>query len=90
MNCPKNIRDFVKQLKQSKELVQIDTLVSANLEITEITDRVSKEQGFENKALLFTNVEGYDMPVLINSFGSYKRMQMALGVDSFEEIQKYY
>ena len=87
MQCPKNIRDWLKQLKTQNELVQIDVPVSTHLEITEITDRVSKEQGQSNKALLFTNVKNYNMPVLINTFGSLKRMEMALGVQSFSEIQ---
>ena len=55
------------------------------LEITEITDRVSKSLG-GGKALFFENVEGSSIPVLINTFGSQRRMTAALGVENFNEI----
>ena len=84
----KNLKEFIAHLKQQDELLEIDTAVSAELEITEITDRVSKEQGFPNKALLFRNVEGYEMPVLTNAFGSYRRMAMSLGVNDVREVAK--
>lgn len=84
----KNLKEFITHLKQQDELLEIDTSVSAELEITEITDRASKEQGFPNKALLFRDVEGYEMPVLTNAFGSYRRMAMALGVNDVREVAK--
>lgn len=88
----KDLREFLDLLRREGELVEIDTPVSTELEIAEITDRVSKQQGAENKALLFTNPLGpdgekYDIPVLINTVGSHKRMLMALGVDNYETIQ---
>ncbi|HBG50157.1 MAG TPA: menaquinone biosynthesis decarboxylase, partial [Cyanobacteria bacterium UBA9971] len=58
----------------------------SELEITEITDRASKGKDFPNKALLFKNVEGYEMPVLTNAFGSFERMALSLGVDNVKEI----
>ena len=78
-----NLRDFVKALEQEGELKRIKTEVSPDLEISQITDRVSKAEG---PALLFENVAGSQMPLLINAFGSYKRMAMALGVDDLNEI----
>ena len=78
-----NLRDFVNALEQEGELKRIKTEVSPDLEISQITDRVSKAEG---PALLFENVEGSQMPLLINAFGSYKRMAMALGVDDLNEI----
>ena len=78
-----SLRDFVKSLEQEGELKRIKTKVSPNLEISQITDRVSKAEG---PALLFENVEGSEMPLLINAFGSYKRMAMALGVDDLNKI----
>ncbi len=78
-----SLRDFVKSLEQEGELIRIKTEVSPNLEISQITDRVSKAEG---PALLFENVEGSEMPLLINAFGSYKRMAMALGVDDLNKI----
>lgn len=78
-----SLRDFVKTLEQEGELKRIKTKVSPNLEVSQITDRVSKAEG---PALLFENVEGSEMPLLINAFGSYKRMAMALGVDDLNKI----
>jgi 4-hydroxy-3-polyprenylbenzoate decarboxylase len=78
-----SLRDFVKTLEDAGELKRIKAKVSPDLEITEITDRVSKAEG---PALLFENVEGSRMPLLINAFGSYRRMAMALGVDDLDEI----
>ena len=63
-----SLSDFVKELEQAGELKRIKAGVSPDLEITQITDRVSKEGG---PALLFEKVEGSDMPLLINAFGSY-------------------
>ncbi|MBX2860859.1 MAG: menaquinone biosynthesis decarboxylase [Vampirovibrio sp.] len=83
-----DLQEFITLLKARGELIEIDTPVSTELEITEITDRVSKQQGVDNKALLFTNVEGYDIPVLINALGSHERMLLALGVETYEEIQE--
>lgn len=79
----KDLREFINDLEANDELLRITEEVDAKLEITEITDRISKSTAGElpgNKALLFENVKGYDMPILINSMGSHKRMQMALGV----------
>ncbi len=84
----KNLKDFINKLKKENELLEIDTPVSSELEITEITDRASKEKGFPNKALLFKNVEGYEMPVLTNAFGSYDRMAFSLGTNSVKDIAK--
>lgn len=81
-----DLREFLDVLEREDELVRIDAPVSCDLEIAAITDRVSKSRGTANKALLFTNVEGYDMPVLINAFGSMKRICRALEVDDLDEI----
>jgi 4-hydroxy-3-polyprenylbenzoate decarboxylase len=82
----KNINEFIQTLKDQNELLEINTPVSCDLEITEITDRASKNQGFPNKALLFNNVKDYDIPVLTNAFGSFKRMELALSVNNIREI----
>ncbi len=81
-----DLKAFVDELIQCNELVTINTEVDAYLEIAEITDRVSKTPGKQNKALLFTNVKNYQMPVLINAFGSDKRICMALGVEKLDDI----
>jgi 4-hydroxy-3-polyprenylbenzoate decarboxylase len=80
-----SLREFVDRLENENELVRIKDHVSPILEITEITDRVSKQPG-GGEALLFENVEGSNIPVLINAFGSSKRINMALGVLDIEKI----
>ena len=83
----KSLADFVRRLEKAGELVRISAPVSAELEITEIADRVMKAPANKNKALLFENVRGADMPVLINMFGSPTRMAWALGVDDLEDLR---
>ena len=83
-----NLSQFLELLESEGELVRISTPVSQDLEITEITDRVSKGNNDQNKALLFENVEGTEFPILINAFGSERRMALALGVNSLEELKE--
>jgi len=78
-----DLRDFISRLERENELVRVRARVSADLEITEIADRTVKRGG---PALLFENVAGSSLPVLINHYGTQKRMAMALGVDSLDEI----
>src|SRR5512141_465005 len=82
----RDLHEFVQLLEQRGELVRIKTQVDPELEITEITDRISKGLAAQNKALLFENVKGSALPVLINAFGSASRMAWALGVDDLEEL----
>lgn len=81
-----DLRAFIKTLDEQGELMTIKAPVSTDLEIAEICDRVSKTPGSGNKALLFTNVTGYQMPVLINAFGNMKRMCLALETESLDDI----
>ncbi|MDI3281243.1 MAG: menaquinone biosynthesis decarboxylase [Bacillota bacterium] len=81
----KDLREFMARLEAEQELVRVQAEVDAELEITEITDRVSKRGG---PALLFENVRGYDVPVLTNAFGSLRRMALALEVSSLDEIAR--
>lgn len=80
----KHLKHFIDTLEQAGELIRIKTYVNPELEIAEITDRVSKMPG-GGKALLFENT-GYDFPVLINSMGSNKRMCLALGVNHLDDV----
>ena len=89
-----SLRDFADALERAGELSRVSAPVSPILEISEITDRLSKTpaphaskhaKAFDphhahlgGPALLFENVDGSSMPVLINAFGSYRRMEMAL------------
>ncbi|MDQ2873014.1 MAG: UbiD family decarboxylase, partial [Candidatus Eremiobacteraeota bacterium] len=74
---------FVDALRRAGELHSIEAPVDPRLEISEITDRVVKAGG---PALLFRNVNGSAYPVLTNQFGSERRMAMAFGASSLDEV----
>lgn len=76
------LREFVNKLEKDNELIRIKDFVSPHLQITEITDRISKANG---KALLFEN-NGTSFPLLINGYGSEARMCTALGVETLNNI----
>ena len=78
------LNDFISVLEKNGELHRIKTFVDPLLEIAEITDRVTKTGG---KALLFEN-NGTGFPVLINAFGSDKRLALALGRNDISEAGK--
>ena len=82
----KNQQEFIQALEKAGELFRIKTYVNPRLEIAEITDRISKTAN-GGKALLFENT-GYDFPVLMNAYGSEKRMCMAFGVHQLDDIAK--
>jgi 4-hydroxy-3-polyprenylbenzoate decarboxylase len=78
------LSDFIDHLEKSGELLRTKTFVDPVLEIAEVTDRISKTGG---KALLFENT-GTAFPVLINGFGSEKRMSMAIGRNDLNDAGK--
>src|SRR5580658_4347965 len=78
-----DLREFIRALEKNKELKRISFEVDPKLEMTEFADRSVKHGG---PALLFENPKGSKVPVLINSFASMRRMEIALKVDSIEEI----
>jgi len=82
----KNQQQFIDALDKAGELVRIKTYVDPHLEMAEITDRMSKSGG-GGKAILFEN-SGYAFPVLMNAYGSEKRMCMALGVDKLDDTAR--
>ena len=82
----RDLREFIAELERRGLLRRIQTEVDAELEITEITDRVSKAEGAKNVALLFENVKGYSTPVLMNAFGSMERMAIAFGVEKVDDV----
>ena len=87
----KDLRDFVTRLEREGELKRLRVEVDVDLEITEVTDRVSKSGG---PALLFEKPcsakDGakYTMPVLINALGSKRRIELALQVNSLEDVAR--
>jgi len=92
MKAYEDLREWIAALEKAGELKRISAEVDPVLEITEITDRVSKGAARKygrpgGPALLFENVRGAaGIPVLINQFGSERRMQMALGVEQLDEV----
>ncbi|MGH9748693.1 MAG: menaquinone biosynthesis decarboxylase [Candidatus Polarisedimenticolia bacterium] len=80
-----DLRAFLRLLEERGELARVREPVSVDLEISAITDRVSKSPG-GGRALLFERPEGYDVPVLINTLGSSGRMRLALEVASLEDF----
>ncbi len=76
----KNLTQFVDALDSAGMLLRIKEFVDPIFEITEITDRQSKQPG-GGKAILFENT-GTDFPVLTNAFGSNERVALALGIKS--------
>jgi len=79
----KDLRDWIALLEREGELVRISAEVDPDLEITEIVDRVVKAGG---PALLFENPKGAEHPLLINQFGTERRMALAFGVDSLDDV----
>ncbi len=77
------LRDFVRLLEERGELTAVDHPVDPVLEMTEIADRMVKNGG---PALLFRQVKGSSMPVLVNQFGSHERMCLALRTPSYEAL----
>ena len=97
-----DLQTFVAELERRDQLRRVRAEVSPILELAEIADRVMKQPCPEGakgapatdpirgdkggRALLFENVSGSSIPVLINAFGSYGRIQLALGCDSLEQL----
>lgn len=82
----KNLSSYIAFLEREGELVRVSAPVEPVLEIAEITDRVSKSSG-GGKALVFENT-GTGFPVVTNLFGSERRIAMALGAESLDEISE--
>ena len=87
----KDLREFIARIERENELKRISAEVDVDLEITEITDRVSKADG---PALLFEKPRSakdgitYSMPLLINTVGSRRRLKIALEVNSIEDVAR--
>src|ERR1043165_7691730 len=94
------LSDFLALLEKNNELARVQARVSPALEIGAICDRICKTPAphghseldrsdaakLGGKALLFENVEGAEMPVAINTFGSYWRVNQALGTENLEAL----
>jgi 4-hydroxy-3-polyprenylbenzoate decarboxylase len=86
----RDLRDFVKALEKAGELKRIKAEVDPVLEITEVTQRVARDlkraKNSVGPALLFERPKGSRYPLLVNTFGSVKRMTMAFEVDELDEV----
>jgi len=80
-----DLREFITELEKQGELKRISTPVDAYLEITEICRRTLDKQG---PALLFENVNGSDIPVLANLFGTTRRVAMAMGQEDLAALRE--
>jgi len=80
-----DLRDFIRKLQKENELKRISIEVDPVLEIAEFADRSVKSGG---PALLFEHPKGYKIPVLINGYASLRRMELALEVESVEEVAR--
>ena len=86
-----DLREWIAALDRAGELRKIRTEADPILEIAEIADRVSKSSpqkyGAGGPALLFQNIKGHPgTQLLINQFGSERRMRLALEVDALDEV----
>ncbi len=79
----RDLKSYLKALKEKGLLTDIDVPVDPELEITEITDRVSKAYG---NALRFNHVKNSKFPLVINAMGTYERLNLGLGVKDLDEI----
>ena len=78
-----DLHEWVALLEREGELLRVAAEVDADLEITEIVDRTVKSRG---PALLFENVRGSRLPLLINQFGTERRMCLAFGVEELDQL----
>src|SRR5204862_1147354 len=83
MSAPGDLREWIRLLEREGELARVGAEVDPYLEVTEITDRVVKAGG---PALLFERPKGSEHPLLINQFGTERRMCLALGAESLDEV----
>jgi 4-hydroxy-3-polyprenylbenzoate decarboxylase len=95
-----NLRSFLDHLDAHGELAKVKAEVDPVLEVAAVADRVMKSpapRGHDEvdrhvhadkggRALLFQNVRGSDMPICINAFGSYRRIEEALGTPTLEHL----
>jgi 4-hydroxy-3-polyprenylbenzoate decarboxylase len=80
---PRDLRDWIALLEREGELVRVQAEVDPHLEMTEIVDRTVKAGG---PALLFERPKGSEHPLLINQFGTERRMCLAFGVERLDDV----
>jgi len=83
MAPPRDLRDWIALLEREGELVRVEAEVDPDLEVTEIVDRVVKSRG---PALLFERLKGSEHALLINQFGTERRMCLGFGVERLDDV----
>jgi 4-hydroxy-3-polyprenylbenzoate decarboxylase len=83
MEPPADLREWIALLEREGELVRVEAEVDPHLEVTEIVDRAVKAAG---PALLFEHPTGSEHPLLINQFGTERRMCLAFGEASLDAV----
>jgi 4-hydroxy-3-polyprenylbenzoate decarboxylase len=83
MAPPADLRDWIRLLEREGELVRVAAEVDPDLEVTEIVDRTVKAGG---PALLFENPKGSSHPLLINQFGTERRMCLGFGGERLDDL----
>ena len=86
----RDLREFVKKLEKEGELKRVRAEVDPILEITEVAQRVARAEGRAARsvgpALLFERPKGSKVPLLINAFGSVRRMELAFEVEKLDDV----
>src|SRR3954453_21536027 len=83
MATPADFRSWIALLEREGEFVRVAARAAPHLEMTEITDRTVKAGG---PALLFEHPKGSSHPLLINQFGTERRMCLAFGVERLDDV----
>src|SRR6476469_2299567 len=81
----RDLREWIALLEREGELVRIAAEVDPYLEMTEIVDRTVRSGG---PALLFERTKGSAIPLLINQFGTERRMCLAFGVERLDDVAR--
>jgi 4-hydroxy-3-polyprenylbenzoate decarboxylase len=86
----RDLREFVRELEKAGELKRVKTEVDPVLEVSEVVQRAQAQPGPKGNpggvALLFENPKRSRYPLLINTFGSERRMELAFGVEKLDEV----
>lgn len=82
-----NLPEFLAHLQDDGELRRVSVEVDPTLEVTEVVDRVCKQPG-GGPALMFEKVRGCPLPLVVNLLGHQRRIERALGVKSWDELQE--
>src|SRR4029077_10775008 len=86
----RDLREYVRKLEKEGELERVRMEVDPILEITEITQRVARAKDRKadsvGPALLFEKPKGSRVPLLVNTFGSVRRMELAFEVEQLQDV----